>query len=226
MAVDRSDGEVAARVRSDQRELLALGGETIFNTAVLILKVETQIPLTAPNETFGFITRLMVSIREFDAATRDPVGSAEVAVVHCAEALDKGVSIRSVLAEDSQDLDAIGGIFFEDDALKDEYENGVGMDLLYFEKLELAPAWQGRRIEEAIVRRVFDTWGPAAAIGIMPVASPDEAARWRVMGFEDVHEPDHLDSGFVFMDLSRRQPRVVETGTEGHAFDVDADNPA
>jgi GNAT superfamily N-acetyltransferase len=191
----------------------------------LVLKVETEIPLAEPNEDFGFVTRLAVTVREFDSPSGAPIGTAEVALIHCAEALNKGVSISDVLDEDSEELTALYGVFFEDDSLKEEYSNGVGLDVLYVAALELHPDWRGRKIEEAVVRRVFDVWGTGCAIGVMALASPDESSRWESMGFELVEDAEDAESTtsaalFVFMKLSLRQPMVVEGDAPEHTFQL------
>lgn len=195
---------------------------TISIGHVLVLKVETEIPLADPNEDFGFVTRLAISVREFDSPTGTPIGTAEVALIHCAEALNKGVSISAVLDEDSEELAVLHGVFFEDDSLKEEYNNGVGLDVLYVETLELHPDWRGRKIEEAVVRRVFDVWGTGCAIGVMVLASPDESSRWEAMGFELVDDAEGTTSAalFVVMDLSLRQPMVVEADAPQHTFQL------
>src|SRR5262245_59375855 len=79
---------------------------------MLVLKFETEIPLAEPNEDFGFITWLSITIREFDSKTPGPVGSARVAVIHCGDALNKGVSIHDVLDQDSEGLAVLDGVLF------------------------------------------------------------------------------------------------------------------
>ncbi len=64
---------------------------------MLVLKLSTEIPLAEPNAEFGFITWLDVAIREFDSRNPAPVGTARVAVIHCGEALNHGVSMHDVL---------------------------------------------------------------------------------------------------------------------------------
>lgn len=191
---------------------------------MLVLKFETEIPLAEPNEEFGFVTWLTITIRQFDSATPAPVGTARVAVIHCGDALNKGVSIHDVLDEDSEGLGVLDGVFFEDGSLKEDYANGVGSDVLYVESLELRPEWQGRSIEEAITRRVFDAWGQGCAIGVLPIAASDDLPRWTLMGFEVIGGSRETGQRYAVMDLSLKHPRVVETDEEGHAFRVDPDD--
>jgi hypothetical protein len=96
-------------------------------------------PLAEASAEFGFITRLDVQVREFRASA---IGSARIAIVHVADALDKEVSIGEVLALDEGGLAMLEPTFFTKDALRDEYQNGVGMDVLYVERLELEVPWR------------------------------------------------------------------------------------
>jgi hypothetical protein len=190
---------------------------------MLVLKFETEIPLAEPNEEFGFITRLTITIRQFDSARPGPVGTARVAMIHCGDALNKGVSIHDVLDGDDEGLGVLDGILFEDGSLKEDYENGVGSDVLYVESLELRPEWRGRNIEEALTRRVFDTWGQGCAIGVVPVATSGDAPRWELMGFALVGGPDE-NARYAVMDLSLKHPRVVESEEGRHIFRVVPDD--
>lgn len=191
---------------------------------MLVLKLGTEIPLAEPNAEFGFITWLDVTIREFDSQNPAPVGTARVAVIHCGEALNHGVSMHDVLDQDSEGLGVLDGIFFEDGSLKDDYGNGVGADVLYFDSLELRLDWHGRNVEEAFVRRVLDAWGQGCAIGVMPVKTTTEVSRWEAIGFDVAHEPTSTEPGYVCMDLSLKHPRIVQTDDDGHRFSVEADD--
>ena len=53
---------------------------------MLVLTIQTEMPLAEPNVEFGFVTWLAVSIRQFDAPTREPVGHARIAVIQVADA--------------------------------------------------------------------------------------------------------------------------------------------
>ncbi len=192
---------------------------------MLVLKLGTEIPLAEPNAEFGFITWLDVTIREFDSQNLAPVGTARVAVIHCGEALNHGVSMHDVLDQDSEGLGVLDGIFFDDGSLKDDYGNGVGSDVLYFDSLELRLDWHGRNVEEAVVRRVLDTWGQGCAIGVMPVKNIAEISRWETIGFEVAHAPTSGEQGYLCMDLSLKHPRIAQTDDDGHRFGIDVDDP-
>jgi len=136
---------------------------------MLVLKLDTQIPLAEPTVSFGFVNWLDITIREFDSPNPAPVGTARVAVLLCGEALNHGVSMHDVLdhdgEHDGEGLGVLDGIFFAEGSLRDDYGNGVGADVLYFESLELRADWRGRNVEEAVARRVLDVWGRAARSG-------------------------------------------------------------
>lgn len=192
---------------------------------MLVLKFATETPLAESSEEFGLVTRMDVTIREFDSTSTSPVGSARVAVIHCGEALNHGISIHDVLDQDSEELDTLDEILFEDGLLKEDYCNGVGSDVLYFEDLELQLDWHGHHVEEAIVRRILDDWGQGCAIGVLPINDADEAIRWKAMGFEIAQEPSGAEQGYMYIDLSLRHPRVLQADDKGHSFRIVDDDP-
>ncbi len=180
---------------------------------MLVLTLQTEMPLVEPNEEFGFVTWLAVSIRQFDAPSREPIGHARIAMIHVADAMNRGVGIREVLEADSEELFALYDVFFDDDAyLKEDYSNGVGFNVMYFAEIALAPSWRGKRIEEALVRRVADTWGEGCAIAVVPVE--DDAQRWHEIGFRGPEE----GAPYRFLDLSTLSPDVVAVDEQGHTF--------
>lgn len=56
---------------------------------MLVLTLQTEMPLAEPNEEFGFVTWLDVSVRQFDAPTREPIGHARIAVIQVADAMNR-----------------------------------------------------------------------------------------------------------------------------------------
>lgn len=184
---------------------------------MLVLTIQTEMPLAEPNEEFGFVTWLDVSVRQFDAPTRESIGHARIAVIQVADAMNRGVEMREVLAADSDELFALYDVFFDDDEyLKPDYANGIGFNVMYFAKVELVPAWRGKRIEEALVRRVADTWGEGCAIAVVP--QDDDVERWREIGFQSLARR----SRYAFLDLSLAHPEVVAADDDGHTFRVTA----
>lgn len=71
-----------------------------------------------------------------------------------------------VLDADSEELFGLDDVFFDDDEyLKPDYVNRVGFNVMYFAEVELLPAWR-RKVEQALVRRIADTWGQGCAIAV------------------------------------------------------------
>lgn len=119
----------------------------------------------------------------------------------------------------------LDGIFFEEGSLKDEYGNGVGSDVLYVDSLELRLDWHGRNVEEAVVRRVLDSWGQGCAIGAMAVKNAAEVSRWKMISFEVAQASTSVEQGYVYMDLSLKHPRIAQADDDGHTFAIDVDEP-
>jgi hypothetical protein len=179
---------------------------------MLVLTIQSEMPLAEPNEEFGFVTWLDVSIRQFDASTREPIGHARIAVIQVADAMNRGVEIREVLSSESE-LFGLYDVFFDPaEYLKAEYANGVGFNVIYFADIELRPAWRGKRIEQALVQRVTDTWGEGCAIAVVSVA--EQLAGWREVGFQSPGPA----SRYAFLDLSLAHAGLVAADEQGHAF--------
>lgn len=179
---------------------------------MLVLTIQTEMPLAEPNEQFGFVTWLDVSIRQFDAPTPEPIGHARIAVIQVADAMNRGVEIREVLSAESE-LFGLYHVFFDaDEYLKPDYANGSGFNAMYIAKIELVPVWRGKLIEQALVQRVTDTWGEGCAIAVV---SMDEAAdMWRMIGFE----VPGSRGPYAFLDLSLSHPKLVAADEQGDAF--------
>jgi hypothetical protein len=128
---------------------------------------------------------------------------------------NRGVEMREVLSADIDELFALYDVFIDDDEyLKPDHANGIGFNVMYFAKLELVPTWRGKRIEEALVRRVADTWGEGCAIAVVPL--DDDVERWREIGFQ-APAPQ-----YAFLDLSLAHPEVVAADDDGNTFRVSA----
>jgi hypothetical protein len=189
------------------------------SACMLVLTLQTEMPLAEPNEEFGFVTWLDVSVRQFDAPTRESIGRARIALIQVADAMNRGAEIREVLAAAGDELFALHDVFFDDDEyLKPDYANGIGFNVMYFAEVELVSTWRGRRIEEALVRRVADTWGEGCAIAVVPV-NDEEIERWLDIGFKS---PDSA-STFAYLDLSLAHPKMIALDDPGHAFAIQGD---
>jgi hypothetical protein len=177
---------------------------------MLVLKCSTEIAILEPSVDAGLVTWLEITVHDAESELA-PVGRARVAVIHGGEALNYGESIHDVLDADGQELADLDDVFFDKDGLKEKYENGMGSDLLYFADLELAAGWQNRMIEQAAARRITEVFGGGCSIAIMTVADLMEAERWEKVGFSMMAlAPTASRVGYVAMDLSMKQPRIVE----------------
>lgn len=186
---------------------------------MLVLSLKTEMPLSEPSVDYGFLTTLDVSVRQFDSASPDPIGQATVTVIHTADAMNRAVRMEDVLDADSEEMAQLFEVFFDDDEyLQPEFQNGAGFNVLYFGEIELVPTWRARHIEEAIVRRVVDTWGEGCAIAVIPVEGAGDVERWAALGF--VVPGGHGAPAFVYLDLSLKQPDVLPVDGDGHRFEV------
>jgi hypothetical protein len=144
----------------------------------------TSISLDEPDVDGGLVTWLEVRI-EAENAEDAPVivGRARAARVHVVHALEVGECLADVLDADSAELEALYGVYFDGDHLRDEYTEGVGSDLLYMAEAILEPGWEDRGIELAVVRRLCDTLGEGCELAIVPDENDGEAKLWEKMGF-------------------------------------------
>jgi hypothetical protein len=167
---------------------------------MLVLTIQTEMPLAEPNEESGFVTWLDVSIRQFDAPTRELIGRARIAVIHVAAAMNRAVEIREVLSAEKE-LFGLYDVFFDrDEYLKADYANGVGFNVMYFAEIDLLPAWREKQIEQVLVQRVTEMWGEGCAMAILPLAA--DFTPWSRMGFRRV------DRSYASLDLSLAHPRI------------------
>lgn len=194
---------------------------------MLVLKFSAEATLMDRSADGGFITWIDVTIQVNDpnvevGRTEIEIGSGRLAMVHVAEAFNQGESLEDILDADSQEIYDLYEVFFKGRTLREPYENGDGMDVLYVADLELAAEWHDRLIEEAVVRRTIETWGGGCAIAVLPVNDLAEAHRWEAAGFGLMAlAPKAQSSGYVAMDLSMKHPRIVEADAEGHRFRIE-----
>ena len=74
-----------------------------------------------------------------------------IALIHVGDAMNRGIEMREVLDADSEELFALYDVFFDDEHfLKPDYCSGIGFNVMYFARVDVVPAWHGRRIEEAL----------------------------------------------------------------------------
>jgi hypothetical protein len=188
---------------------------------MLMLIVRAETPLVEPDEDLGFVTWLDATIERVDDESREPVGTARVALIHVANAMNRGVELGEVLDADSEELNALRDVFFEPDGdLNDEFVNGTGFDVLYFSTIELLLPWQRRSIDQALVRRLCDTFGESCAIAVLPIIDAEDQSGWHAMGFQVARKPTTERCGYMFLDLAASQPDVVSADPACERFTI------
>jgi hypothetical protein len=190
---------------------------------MLVLDLKTAIPLAEPCADLGLVTWFDIAVRRADLDAQDLVGSARIAMIHVAESLDRGVPIIDALDADSEELLSLHDVFFDSGGLKDSFIEATGSNVLYVSSIELLLPWRGRRIEEALVRRIADTLGQGCAIAIVPVADASEASRWREIGFAIARAPADGLHGYAYLDLALAHPELMAADDDGHRFEVVGD---
>ncbi len=177
-------------------------------------QINIELRLAEPGVDEGLVTWLEIVIVEPDEhGTNTPIGEARAALLHAGQALDLREDLWSVLDADSGSLEALYSAYFEKHGFREEFAAGKGSDLLFIEDIEIKSPYEGRNIELALIRRLCDTVGEGCELAVIDAISEAEAARWQRMGFELTQLGS--TKGFMHLNLSRRQPRIVETDDGG-----------
>jgi hypothetical protein len=190
---------------------------------MLLLRCSAEVAVMEPDVDVGFVTWLEVVIeRRDDDDAETEIGRAKLALIHLGEVYNQGEDIAEVLDADSRELCDLHDVFFDGDELRPAYVNGGGLDLLYVAEIEVAPEWQGRMIEEAVVRRLGDAWGGSCNVIIMPVEDLVAASRWERVGFTMMAlTPSATRTGYVALDPTLLQPRIVPVDLGKDAYMVE-----
>ena len=177
--------------------------------------VTTELELDEPTVDAGFITWMDIEIRADEYENEEGeepkpvdayIGRGSVALIHVGGA---GEDLWDALDADSGEMEALHNVYFEDGWFKDEYAEGAGSGLLYVSEISIEPAWQGRNIELAVVRRLCETVGQGCELAVIPYESAKEIEHWGQMGFE-VSTPKK-STGYMHMKLAYRLPRIVRS---------------
>jgi len=183
------------------------------------LSITTKIDLDEPTVGGGFITWFRFQIQqEADHEDESPpkleiVGQGQIAIVHLSMIADAEVKVWATLDADSSEMEALYSVYFEKDDLRREFIAGFGHDLLYIREVLIEPAWQGRNVELAAVRRLCDTVGYGCELAIIPYSSMQEVRAWERIGFE-VSTPGKR-IGLMHMNLGFLYPRIVDPDGTG-----------
>jgi hypothetical protein len=189
---------------------------------MLLVSLRVEVPLSEPSARFGLVTWFDASIRTSDEHASGTVGSARVAWIRVADAMNRGVPIHAVLDGAGGELPSLYEVFFDPatNCLQEQFHNGVGWDVLFVADVQVAEAWRGRHIEEALMMRMVHTWAETCAIVVIPVTGATDSARWRGLSFEIVREPTGGRPGYAVLDRTVKHPRVHAFDAEGHRFAI------
>lgn len=183
--------------------------------SMLRIDISTTLPLDEPDTDSGLIAWISVRIYDCDDEDLDEkeVGSAFAAIVYVGQAANVGAAIHEVLDADSGELEALGDVYFDDEWIKDEFTDGIGNDLLYIADISLAPEYEHRNIEYAVVRRLCDTVGQSCGIAVLEYVSEAEINHWERIGFE-VSTPGE-SAGHLHLKIAALRARVADVDGSG-----------
>lgn len=171
------------------------------------LIVTTEIQLDEADAHDGFVTWLQVDV----APKSEGRCAARAALVHVGQIADAHGDIPGALT--AAGIDAIHDTYFAQGWYKDEFADGAGIDLLFFERITVDRVGEGKNLDLALVRRLCDTLGSGCQLVVVPYRSAHEAARWASLGFT-VSTPGRT-SGLLHLKLGQRQARVIDTTGRG-----------
>lgn len=171
--------------------------------------IEAELILDEPSADQGLVTWFAVRVvaDRDEGGDAEVVGRARIARIHVGQAANIGEPLHDVLDADNAELEALYGVFFENDWFGEQFSEGAGSDLLYVSQVTVEPGWQGRNIELALVRRLCDTMGQGCELAVMPYGSEADAEPWQRLGFS-ITTPAQ-PAGYLHLPLGTRQARVV-----------------
>jgi hypothetical protein len=173
------------------------------------LDIETQIPLSQPDADGGFVTWLDITVISHDLATDEDheAGTARAAIVHVGAIANSEESLADVLDADSGELEALYGVYFEDDWLRaDIAEAGGGSDLLYLSTLELDKCSSPEAIAVSIIRRLCETLASGCGLAIVPYSENERIDHWLAAGFEITRPTRNEATGYLHLDTGLTPP--------------------
>lgn len=173
---------------------------------MLSIELRASVALSEPHADQGLVTWVDASILDEEVV----IGSARLALIHVAAAMDVGEPIWEVLDADSAELEALYEVYFQDDWLKDEFAEGIGADVIYFASIDINDGHRDRGIELAIVRRLCDTIGDGYPLAVVPITDTDDVMPWLRMGFDVTRHATPETCGYLHLRLGYRTARVIE----------------
>ncbi|MBS2014929.1 MAG: hypothetical protein JST00_18710 [Deltaproteobacteria bacterium] len=158
-------------------------------------------------EQTSFVTWLDVDVKDASGAT----GRAKIAIVHVGEITDALGDVLPALRGTS--LEALASVYFTEGWYREAFADGAGIDLVFFERIEMTEDQRARNIDLALVRRICDTLGSGCQLAVMPYGDPMGAAHWARLGFA-LTTPGRA-RGLMHMKLGYRHAAVVDATGRG-----------
>lgn len=189
----------------------------VENVKVMKLAVTTEIDLEGPPTT-GYVTWLNVEVTGDGRSCEAPlphepsrVRRARVAIVHVGELVDAEGEVRSALR--GTRIEAIYEEYFNQGWYKDEYADGAGIDLFFFDELTFDEHALQKNLDLALVRRLCDTLGSGCQLAVVPYRDAENSSRWAKLGFV-VSTPGRTH-GLMHLKLGQHQTRLIDTSGRG-----------
>jgi hypothetical protein len=188
---------------------------------MLVATVCAQLPLSEPDCKTGLVTWFDLVVRDSIHDEIGAVGSARIAWIRVAEAMNRGVAVRSMLA--TAGLADLDELFFDAtmNCLKAPFHNTLGWDVMFVAELGVTDIWRKKNIEEAIVLRMLETWAETCAIVVLPISERSDAVRWHRLAFQSAREPTADRPGYLYLDRSAKRPRLRDRDGDGRCFEID-----
>jgi hypothetical protein len=178
-------------------------------TTTFTLDIATQTQLSRPAVDSGFITWLDITVISHDHATDEDseVGTARAAIVHVGAIANSEESLADVLDADSDELEALYGIYFEGNWLREEVAEAVaGSDLLYLSTHELDKCSAPEAVAVSLVRRLCETLASGCGLAVIPYSENERIAHWLAAGFAITVLPRDGATGYLHLDTGLTPP--------------------
>lgn len=194
--------------------------DAVNTPGMLVVALGAELSLSEPDAKFGLVTWFELAIR--DSGDRaQTIGSARVAWIRVADAMNREIAVRAVLDAAGAELADLHDVFFDPEmnCLKERFHNGLGWDVLFVSQVEVAERWRGRNLEEALIVRMAEMWAETCAIVVIPITSPGEIERWGRVGFEIMRGPG-ATRGYAYLDRATKHPRARARDASATHFEI------
>jgi len=149
------------------------------------LDLRVTLPIDAPEENSGFVTWYEGKIlaEDDDTGESTELGGVVMALIHVAEIRRRRASLLDALAADSSELEALHGVYFDEDAYAEAHGGGYGQDLLYLADVPISELYDGMDVDLAVVRRICASLGSGCRRVVLPYSSLAERQHFAQIGF-------------------------------------------